>query len=109
MPTVWSYKGLNITPKRIEALRWVKDHPGHYVDALATAVLTSVRRRDNGSGYKAQMATRAGAGCVTPLIKIGLVAKERTDYGWGKVTLTDQGKSLVDTIDAVEAAGKETT
>ena len=87
---------LNITPKRLEALRYLADRPdGVYVCALAHAVLTSQWRREHRSGFTAQQATRSGAGYATPLIEAGLVRKRDAEFGWGIVSITDAGRAAI--------------
>ena len=89
-------KPLNITPKRLEALRYLADHPcGVYVCGLAVAILTSKWRREHQSGYTAQQATRAGAGYATPLIKAGLASQRDTEFGWGIVSITEAGRGVL--------------
>lgn len=94
-------KDLNITPKRLLALKYLADKPnGVYVCGLADAILTSEWRREHKTGFSAQQATRSGAGYAIPLINAGLVRKQRTDYGWGMVFLTDAGHKVIAAHDA---------
>lgn len=90
---------LNLTPKRIEALRLIRDNPGCYVCLIANRLLAGDRK----SGLWAQQATRSGAGYCIKLEKAGLVDINRhTEHGFGKVTLTQYGHQ------ALEAADKQT-
>ena len=94
-------KGLNLTPKRLQALQVVSAcKEGCYVSHIADKVLTSEYRRKNNTGFWAQQATRSGAGYVIPMIKAGLLRKWRTEHGWGRVTLTDAGRKVLSDIDA---------
>jgi hypothetical protein len=87
---------LNITPKRLEALKHLASKPkGLYVSALADAVLTSAHRTGRGSGFSRQQATRSGAGCALPLIRAGYVWVEPKTIGWGVVHITDRGRSIL--------------
>jgi hypothetical protein len=87
---------LNLTPTRLKALQYLASKPaGVYVSALADEVLTSQYRQTISSGFKAQRATQAGAGCAVPLIRAGLVHKQHTTYGWGIVSITDAGLKLL--------------
>ena len=98
-------KPFNITPKRLEALRFLADHSrGVYVSYIADAILTSQWRRDHKSGFTAQQATRSGAGYATPLIEAGLVEKRDTDYGWGIVSITDAGRAAIAHAELSESA-----
>lgn len=104
-----SSKPFNLTAKRLEALRYLADHPrGVYVSGLAEAILTSQWRREHQSGFTAQQATRSGAGYALPLIKAGLVSKRDTDYGWGVVSITDAGLSAITRAEK-SGAGATTT
>lgn len=94
-------KSFNLTPKRIEALRFLRSRPsGVYVRMLAQEVLVGEYRRRINSGFSAQQATRSGAGCAVPLIKAGLVKKEATTFGWGIVSITDAGIKALDDLDS---------
>jgi len=63
-------KSFNLTPKRIEALRFLRSRPsGVYVRMLAQEVLVGEYRRRIKSGFSAQQAKRPGAGCAVPLIQ----------------------------------------
>lgn len=89
-------KPIKVTAKRLEALRYLADHPGGvYVCAIAHAILTSQWRRDHQSGFTAQQATRSGAGYVMPLIEAGWVKKRDTDFGWGIVSITESGLAAI--------------
>ena len=91
----------NLTPKRIEALRFLEGRQGGvYVSLLADALLTSEYRRKVGSGFAAQQATRSGAGYAVPLIKAGLVSKKATPFGWGVVSITEAGRKVLSDLDA---------
>lgn len=95
-------KPLNITPKRLAALRFLASKKGSVrVSMLADEVLHRQSRFDPARelGYSRQQATRTGAGCAVPLIKAGFVAKEYQTYGWGNVSITQAGLDLLAEID----------
>lgn len=93
-------KPLNITPKRLEALRFLVNHPrGVCVAHLADEILTSKYRLSINSGFSRQQATRSGSGCATPLIKAGLVSVRYQTQGWGDVAITNAGRELLAELD----------
>lgn len=69
----------------------IKSPNGCYVSHIAESILTSDYRKEMKSGFAAQQATRSGAGYAIPLIKAGLLRKNRTTYGWGTVSITEAG------------------
>ena len=104
----WGFKFLNMTPKRIEVLRYIMVNPGAGVRNVAYEIIQSDRwsKRGSTSEPAAEMAMRAGAAYVSPMINVGLIHREPTTINWGMVSLTEAGINLVETINAVEAAAK---
>lgn len=95
----------NLTPKRVEALRFIQKHPDCYVGAVAEAVLVGEYRRKNNSGFWSQMATRSGAGYCQKLRDAGLITiNTHTDYGYGRVRLTQFGEDTLKDSDSLDAA-----
>ena len=94
----------NLTPKRLEALRFIQKHPDCYVGAVAEAVLTGEYRRKHNTGFWSQMATRSGAGYCQKLRDAGLITiNTLTDYGYGTVRLTLLGENTIKDSDSLEA------
>ena len=95
-------KPLNITPKRLEALRFLASRPnGVRVAMLAHEVLVrySCSMPIRIIPYSSQQATRTGAGCAVPLIKAGLISKRDRTFGWGDVKITSAGLQLLAELD----------
>ncbi len=94
-----------LTPKRLQALRYIQAHPDCYVGAVADAVLTSEYRRQHKTGFWSQMATRSGAGYCQKLRDAGLITiNVYTEHGYGTVRLTLLGENTIKDSDSLEAA-----
>lgn len=96
-------KVINLTDKRIEALRWLATlKEPVYVCGLAEQCIPRDRLFEHSTrqlSRTAQMATRAGAGYAIPLIKAGLVKYHRKTYGWGQVSITPEGRKVLAAFD----------
>lgn len=102
----WTFQGetvkvlrlpvFTLTPKRLAALKLIRDVPGCYVSHVAQSVLGDDYRRTVLHGFSAQQATRAGAAYCQALEAAGLVKINRhTDCGYGTVTLTPAGEAAL--------------
>lgn len=95
-------KVINLTDKRVEILRWLAAQPNPvFVSGIAHVCMPrgSYSSRDERHTvklqYTGQMATRAGAGAAIPLIKAGLVMYCNYAYGWGQVSISSEGRSVL--------------
>lgn len=86
-----------ITPTRIKALRYIAEHPGCLVGAVAQAVLARSISDGTKRAMWSQAATRNGAGYCKQLAEMGLVTIEtfKVRSGYGHVTLSATGHQAV--------------
>lgn len=97
--------GFTLTPKRIEALKFIQRKPGVYVGFVAENVLAKNRLDGSKRPMWSQAATRSGAGYCQALAKQGLVSIDTyVDCGYGRVTITAKGEQAIldaETLDGV--------
>lgn len=96
-------KNLTLTAKRIEAIEFIIKHPNCFVGYVAENVLAQKRTR-----LWSQAATRMGAAYCIQLETMGLVAIDRhTEFGYGRVSVTDAGRQAVACHQAAERLADE--
>lgn len=94
---------INLTPKRLRALRLIQQRPGMHVCGLIEVcdrVEASWSQSGDWSGFDrastgAQAATQWGAAYSKPLIEAGLVRIEYCTPKYGRLYLTSEGRAAI--------------
>jgi hypothetical protein len=87
---------VKLTPLQRAALRLIANTPGIYLGRFTERLLPG-RGHAGKARWTAQGATRWGGGYTEPLVKAGLVRKDRfVDCGGARLYLTDAGAAVLE-------------